>query len=372
MKEKIKLLYVLGTMHNGGTEAFVMNFFRAIDKSAFEIDFLVVQGDEEYFKQEIEEAGSQIYHLSMSNDGRYEKNIRMMNAFFRNHKYDIIHIHSCSLRFLAITSCCARWNNTGKIIGHSHSIGEGKRTFVDSLVRCLLKLLVSQCIDYGMACSSDSAKEKFSKSMLKSDRYLMIPNAIDTSKYAYNETSREKIRKKYKLNEKYTIGVVGRLDKGKNQSFLMDAVRLANEENEVYMLIIGEGELRNELETKAKLIGLEEKCIFTGAVSNVSEYYSAMDLFCLPSYIEGFPFVLVEAQANGLKCIVSSNVTKETNISGQVAYLSISNCQEWAKCIINNRNSRLSVEQIDKVKDMYDTNHAVKGLEEFYRKIALP
>lgn len=366
MDKKIKVLFVLGTMHNGGTEVFVMNCFRAVNKQKFDMDFMIVQGEEEYFKNEIEEAGSHIYHLSGLNDGKYEKCLKQIKNFFSHHKYDIIHIHSCSLRFLAVTTHASRMKKTGVVIGHAHSAGEPKGFWVDKMIRSLLKSYISHNIDYGMACSTDSAEGKYTNKFIHSNRYKMIPNAIDTSKYAYSVENSNRIRSQYGLNGKYVIGIVGRLDKWKNQSFLMEVIQIVNQTQEVFLMIIGDGDIREELDDKAKVLGVEDKVIFTGAVSEANEYYSAMDLFCLPSYVEGFPFVLVEAQANGLKCLISDKVSRETDISGTSEFLPIQNPNIWAEAVLRNYNSRISADAIQTVRKKYDIKYVVKVLERIY------
>lgn len=366
MEKKIKLLFVLGSMHNGGTEVFVMNYFREIEKTKFDIDFLLVQGNEEYFKNEIETSGSHIYHLSNTNGGKYYKNIGKISNFFSEHEYDIIHIHSCSLRFLVLMAFFAKKKQTGIVIGHAHSVGEPTGSFVDYIARLIMKGMASHYLDYGMACSTDSAEGKYTKKFIQSNRYKMIPNAIDTKKYAFSDGIRRKIRNRYNLEDQFVIGIVGRLEKWKNQSFLIEATKIVQETADVYLMIVGDGDIRADLEKQAESLGLEDKVIFTGAVNNANEYYSAMDLFCLPSYAEGFPFVLVEAQANGLKCLISDTTTREVDISGTSIFLPIQDPKVWAENIVKNKNSRISPETIQRVKEKYDIHYSAKDLERYY------
>lgn len=372
MNKRIKLLFVLGSMHNGGTEAFVMNYFRQINDSKFKIDFLVVQGDELYYKDEIESNGSHIFHISQRTDGQYYKNFSELNMFFSNHEYDIIHIHSCSLRFLAFITIIVHKTNS-IIIGHSHSIGESSGTIIDKSIRLLMKIYVSHFLDYGMACSAESAASKFTSRFIKSNKYIFIPNAIDTNKYAFSIRAREKIRKMYRLENKYVIGIVGRIDNLKNQAFLLDVLKILKKYSDLRLIIIGDGEIKNDLIEKAKNFNISEKVIFTGSVTNAHEFYSALDLFCLPSYVEGFPFVLVEAQANGLYCLVSDGISKETDISNTIKFMTIKNPYVWAEEIYNcySNPCRISNEDIDKVRKKYDISIAVDRLELFYSKIIL-
>lgn len=369
MNDRIKVLYILGSMHNGGTEVFVMNFFRELDKKEIDCSFLVVQGNEEYYKQEIENQGAAFYHLSSLTNGKYKENVKSIRAFFKNHHYDIVHIHSCSLRFMYIMARETKKAHAGIIVGHAHSVGEPRGTIIDTMARKLLRANISKLLDYGMACSSDSAEGKYTQHFIASEKFMMIPNAIDTCRYSYDKEKRTIIRKKYCLENKYLVGIIGRLEKWKNQSFLMEAIQVANQKQEVYMMAVGDGDMREDLERKAKTLEIEDKVIFTGSVHNAYDYYSAMDLFCLPSYAEGFPFVLVEAQANGLKCLISDEITRETDISKMSEFLPINDCQIWADRIIANLDSRLSDEAIDLVRREYDIKYAAKQLQDYYKKI---
>ena len=292
-----------------------------------------------------------------------------MRQFLKNNHYDIIHIHSCSIRFLLQTTVTSRRENAGIIIGHAHSIGEATGSLYDRFLRLILKAIISNNINYGMACSKDSAIEKFSKKLISDPNRLKIfPNAIKTDRYSYNVERRISIRGKYNIRNKFVIGIIGRLEKWKNQSFLIDAVNIANHKQEVYLMIVGDGDIREELKEKAATLGISDKIIFTGAVDTAYDYYSAMDLFCLPSYAEGFPFVLVEAQANGLKCLISKEITEETDISQTSEFLPITDPQIWANRIIANIESRLPDESVELVRREYDIKYAAKQLQAFYEK----
>ena len=157
---------------------------------------------------------------------------------------------------------------------------------------------------------------------------MLFRSFID--QYRYHESYRKRIRKQYCIEEKVVVGNVGRLVKQKNQRFLIELLPdLINRNKNFLLMIIGDGELEQELKSLVHIKGLENYVLFTGNITNVNEFYSAMDVFVMSSEFEGFPFTAVEAQANGLKCILSDHITQMTNISGDVAYVSLRDKKEW-------------------------------------------
>lgn len=366
----IKILFVLNDLKNGGTEAFVMNYYRKLDEKRFYADFMVLSGDELYYADEIKAKGGKVIHISTDNRKNYFKNIYRVEKFLKENDYDIIHVNSCSLKFMAQIAFAARNSSKAKIIGHAHSVGEPQDNLIYKVSSAVLKRIIDSNIDYAMACSTESAEMRFYDKRIQSNMYAMIPNAIDTIKFEFSMENRNKIRRQYDVGEAIVIGIVGRLEKWKNQTFLLDVLKKVNELENTYLLMVGDGDIREELQSKAKMLGVSEHAIFAGLVDNAYEYYSAMDVFCLPSFGEGFPFVLVEAQANGLNCLVSSDTTTETNISGTVQYLDRFNVDLWAEKVISNARCRISEENINKVIETYDIENATRNLEEIYDELS--
>lgn len=366
----IKILYALNDLKNGGTESFVMNYYRNLDRNRFHADFMILSGDELYYADEIRATGGKVIHISTDNKKDYLRNIYRVNSFLKQSDYDIIHINSCSLKFMAQIAFASKSSLGVKIIGHAHSVGEPKDTLKYKVSSWLLRNIIDYNIDYAMACSIDSAKMKFFKKRIQLDSFAMIPNAINTSKFEFSMESRNKIREQYNVGEAIVIGIVGRLEKWKNQSFLLDVLKKVNEIENTYLLMVGDGDIREELQNKAQMLGIVDRAIFAGVVDNANEYYSAMDVFCLPSFGEGFPFVLVEAQTNGLKCLVSSDVTVETNISGTVQYLDRFNVDLWVNEVISNARHRIAAENINRVIENYDIKNATRNLEKIYERLS--
>lgn len=367
MGNKKKILFLMGSMNNGGTESFVINYYRRINKELYQCDFLVIKGSEDYYQEEIQSLGGGYCHLYHKNTDRYIWQTGKVLKYLRSKQYDVIHIQSCSLRLMAFGGILSKITGCKKIIGHSHSVGEPRSSIIDKICRPLLIKFCSAILDYGFACSMGSGEGKYTKDFLASSKFSLIPNAIETEKFKFDAENRASIREKYGVEENVMLmGIVGRLEREKNQGFLIDILYGLPTKLNAKLIIIGDGYTKNDLVEKIKGLGLSDKVIFTGQVSDVYKYYSAMDIFCLPSFGEGFPFVLVEAQANGLKCFVSDDTSEETNISGDVEYLTIDDIEPWVEKINENGRKRISLQSVQKVIDEYDIDKNVGKLQYYY------
>ena len=159
---------------------------------------------------------------------------------------------------------------------------------------------------------------------------------MELRKYEYSDWARETIRKEFDLTNKFVIGHVGRFNLQKNHSFLIEIFAcIEKKRNDAVLMLVGNGELESEIRKKVIDLKLTDKVIFTGIRKDIGSILSAMDVFVFPSYFEGMPNTVIEAQANGLHCMVSDSITKEANITGLVDYIPLTeSAEEWARKII--------------------------------------
>lgn len=256
--------------------------------------------------------------------GRSRNNLKEpIREFLATNKYDIIHIHSGSMSMLAIYAQLAAEAGIEKIIVHAHCAG------IPNLKHTIARLLTGRALrkyptSY-LACSAKASQWMFPAEI--QDRVQVMKNGIDTLRFAYDEGLRVKIRAELGVSDALLIGFVGRLCEEKNPEFLLDIAA----QNGATLLYVGDGELKDSLETSAESRGI--KAIFTGAVADVERYYQAMDCFVLPSRFEGFSLVTLEAQASGLPCIVSDAVSEEINVTSLVERLKPDDPVRWAKAV---------------------------------------
>lgn len=371
--KKIKVLQAVNSLGIGGTTLFAMKFFRNIDKEKFQVDFLIYE-DQMDFYTEISESGSKVFKAFSNKKNKlacFIEQMKYTKKIIDENNYDIIHCHGCSFFWILRSAIPAKLNGNIKIISHAHSIGTPKETKFDNLIRNFLRRLTSNIVDMGFSCSDTTGKSKYTNKFIDSDKYHIIRNAVDIDKYAYNKHDRNYIRNKFNIENKLVIGNVGRLSPEKNQTFLLDILcSVLKKNNNAVLMIIGGGELKKELKEKAETLGIFENVIFTGSINNVSEFYSAMDVFVMPSIYEGLPFTAIEAQVNGLKCVFSDCISRMTDASGKNEFLSLScSSEKWADIIISMSENRLDKETIDKVCKNYDIKNETKRMENYYIKL---
>ena len=364
-KEPIRILQFIGSLNSGGSQSMIMNIYRNIDRNKIQFDFIVDRKDELLYKDEIEQLGGKVYifnyHFTVLNYFRYKK---QWNKFFAEHKeYKTIHCHVRSVASIVLK--IAKKNGL-KTICHSHSTSNGNG--FSSLIKKELQKNIPKYSDYLFACSNESAIWLYGDENTKSNRCYIINNAIDSIKFVYNSKIRNQVRNKLDLDNKIVLGIVGRLEEVKNHKF---AIQVLNElikcNNNYYLLVIGTGNLKEELIKQINKDRLSNNVIFLENRNDVNELLQAMDIYIMPSLWEGLPLSLVEAQAASLPCVISSNVLDGIIIDDLVKKISLESIDEWVDFIKNIDLTKERVNQYQNVVDSgFDIKKNVKMITDFY------
>lgn len=362
MKQPIRVLHVVTYMGRGGLETMLMNYYRHIDRTKVQFDFLVHRDFEADYDQEINELGGRIYHVSklIPWSRKYKQELK---CFFQNHpEYRIVHVHQDCLSSVALK--CAEECGIPVRIAHSHNSNQDKN--IKYLIkRYYMKQIPKFATDF-FACGKDAGDWMF-----QGHSFQILCNAIDVLNYTYSPEKAVAIREDLHIQRDFMIGHVGRFDIQKNHIFLLDIFNeCVKAMPNAKLLLIGDGEGRNRIEEKVKLLGLEEKVIFAGIRSDVPDLLQAMDVFVFPSLYEGVPVIMIEAQASGLPCIISDNVPKECIITSDlVTSMSLSDTpSDWAKHIIERSRIKRGIHFEEIQAAGYDVVTATKKLEQFYLK----
>lgn len=334
-KEPMRILQVIGIVCGGGVEAVIMNYYRHIDRTRIQFDFIVDGYEKTVLDDEISSLGGRIYHVEP-----YRKNIfRYMKQIYRivhdNH-YDIVH---SNMNTLSMFSLFPAWlAGAHQRILHNHSTAvrsEGMRSVMKTILRPLAPLFANRYA----ACSRLAGDWMYGEKMMASGKVTVINNAIDLEEYAFSSELRLRYRKELHIPEDaLVIGHVGRFMYQKNHAFLIEIFReVAKKHPNTFLLLIGDGELRTEIEKRVESYHLMNKARFLGLRKDVKNLYNCMDIFVLPSWYEGLPVVAVEAQANGLPTILSDKVTSESLLTKSATVLSLSDGEKtWADRILSN------------------------------------
>lgn len=364
----IRILHSVSNMDRAGVETMLMNYYRHIDRNKIQFDFLCNKSKPGAYDEEIKKLGGRIYHTPGLNPFKYFKYLKFMKKFFAEHpEYKIVHAHNGA--FIVYPLFAAKRNKIPVRISHVHS---ASFTFDYKWpLKVFCKPWIKSCATHKWACGRDAAKFYYGKKAVENGETLTINNAIDIDRFLFNKDKRDEIRNKYNLNGKYVIGHVGRFDKQKNHSFLIDIFsEVSKKDKNSVLLLLGEGSLMDEIANKVKNLGLEEKVIFMGNVDNVNEFYQAMDVFVLPSIWEGLPVVGIEAQAADLPCVFSDDVTVETTILPTTCYLSRKDSiEEWAKTVLKLKHHKRVDKSVEIKSAGYDIETESKKLVDIYTKL---
>lgn len=356
----IRVLQVVNIMDRAGLETMLMNYYRNIDRSQVQFDFLTHRDTPGVYENEIKELGGRIYRAPRLYPQNYPRYFSFMKKFFNEHQeYKIVHSHIDTMSTFPLYA--AKKAGVPNRIGHSHS---SKLDLDFKLpIKYAAKLFLPYEANWYFACSQMAANFMYPREEVK-----IIHNAIDLKKFQFDENKRKNIRNKLNLNGKFVIGHVGRFYYVKNQLFLLDIVNEIKKENtDIRLLLIGKGEDEFILRKKVEDLGLQKNVIFLIDRADVNDLYQAMDVFVMPSIFEGLPVVGVEAQANGLPCLFSNSISSEVLLTNQAEMLSLKcDSKEWADKIINMRREKNEDTQTQLIKKGYDIHFEAQKLQKCY------
>ena len=361
----VRILQMIGSLNVGGSQTMILNLYRNIDREKIQFDFVLDHPDERYFAADAEALGARIYNLPGFTGFNAHEVKMAWDAFLTEHpEYKVLHSHVRSYASLYLP--VAKKHGLKTII-HSHSTSNGSGT--SAIVKRIMQKPLRNQADVLMACSRESGEWLFGEGACERENFVFLPNAVDTARYRLPESVREKYRDELGLTGKLVIGHVGRFHPTKNQTFLLDAFKLVHDRKpDSALLLVGDGDLRAQCEEKTAALGLSDSVIFTGNRSDVPELLQAMDAFAFPSVWEGLPVTLIEAQAAGLPCLVSRNVTHDVDVSLLVERLPIDDAALWAEKLLNAPPRRDVTGDI--VRAGFDIRSSAEKMTGLYLKLA--
>lgn len=368
MDEPIRVLHVIGIMNRGGAETMIMNLYRNIDRDKVQFDFVENEGNEAAFDAEIKQLGGNIYRCPRYIGKNHFIYTRWWNSFFKAHKgeYPIVHGHigSTAAIYLSIAK-----KHGAYTIAHSHSAGNG------SAMYRMFAYPTRYIADKFFACSKDAGISRYGKTVGNdSVRCQVLNNAIDARRFSFNQETRKQVRSELHIAENaIVIGHVGRFVEAKNHLFLIAVFAdVRKRDPNAVLLLIGDGERRAEIQAAIAEKHLDDAVILTGVRSNVWDFYQAMDVFVFPSVYEGLPVSLVEAQASGLPCCVSSNVPKDSAITDLVEFIPLENGPDkWAEIALQ-RARAPRPDMLGEIQNAgFDVISTANWLENFYLNVVM-
>lgn len=374
-----RILQVLTIMNRGGAETMIMNYYRALDRSMVQFDFLLHRTEKGAFDDEIKAMGGRIFYMPAINPKNYFEYKKKLNIFFKNHsEYNVVHSHLNALSGILLS--VAKKQGIKIRIAHAHLAVEPyaikkifykntdiKATVKDS-IQSVLRFTTPKHATHYFACGKKAGTWLFGEKL--APQVTVINNAIHTENFSFNIETRNSLKAELKLENKKVIGHVGRFNEQKNHFFLLDIFKeVIKSHHDTVLVLIGDGNLRTKLEEKVAALQLNNHVRFLGVRTDIAELLQVFDVFLFPSLYEGLPVTLVEAQAAGLKIVASNTITNEVDITNTISFLPLeASPKTWAKTILNSWNYE-RVNTFDQIKNgKYDIHENAKSLENFYLK----
>ncbi len=370
-----RVLQIFTVLNRGGAESMIMNYYREIDKTKLQFDFLVHRLEKGDFEKEINELGGKVYRLSPINPLFPAKYYNELRSFFKKHNYYKV-VHSHLNTFSTFPLKIAKEFEIPCRIAHAHiaiekinlkNILTNKESISETLKK-IIKLQLKKRI-HKNATHYFSCGEKAGKWLFGSETsFIKMNNAIDTQKFIVNEKKSKEYRTKFNLEDNLIIGHVGRFNSQKNHSYLLNVFQeLLHKKNNCELILVGDGYFKNKLINEAKSLKIEKKVHFLGVRSDIPELFQMMDIFVFPSFYEGLPVTLIEAQAAGLQILASDTITKEVQLTQDIEFLSIKEQPAyWANKIISKTSINKSNNYDLIEKGGYDIVNNTKNKEAFY------
>ena len=369
-KQPIVVAQIMGKWVGGGVEAVVMNYYRNIDRTKIQFDFICDSDSTNIPYDEIKKLGGKViicppYQKVL----KYEK---FLIDLFKKNNYKIVHSNINALSVFPLRA--AKKAGVPIRIAHSHSTTNKKEWKKNLMKQALRPFSKKYATDY-FACSELAGRWLFDDRTFERGKVTIINNAIDLDKFKYSKKIGKEKRKELGIkDDTLVIGHIGRFVAQKNHTFLIDIFNeLHKKKKDSILLLIGQGPLMHEIKEKVEMLGISDSVKFLGQRGDVDELYQVFDVFCLPSLYEGLPVVGVEAQATGNLCILSDDMTKETKVLDTTEFLSLKqSAQEWADTILILLKTYKKHNTKDEIsKYGFNIENEAKKLEEKYEELLI-
>jgi glycosyltransferase EpsF len=306
----LRVLHVVGAMNRAGTETMLMNIFRNIDRNKIHFDFISYSQGEADYDSEIQQLGGRVIKLSKTQSIK-----EIIGVIKKYGPYDVVHSHT--LFHCGIANLAAKLAGVKVRIAHAHTTLDDSNNLLRKLYMKTMRSLITTCSTHLLACSKQAGSYLFGEYSIKKTNYSFFPNLINYSQFIGDHADAvSKFKIEQDIENNLVIGHIGRFITSKNHTFLLDILQSTLKKYEkVKLVLVGDGELRKQIEEEAKKKGLLEHIRFVGIRDDIDTMLHSMDVFVFPSIYEGLGLVLLEAQASGVPCVVSEAIQPEADLN---------------------------------------------------------
>lgn len=353
--KRIKIAHCIVSL-SGGVGSVIFNYFDQFNSNDYEVHIITQDLSSKEYEKLYTRRGYKI-HVVPSKKKGIIKNINSLKKIMDAERFDIVHCHMSITNLFPLFA--ARISGVKVRINHSHLSFD-----LNFIEKCTVKISKLFSTDY-FACGQDAGTKLFGNS-----NFILLHNAINLDQYRYNPEERNRQRVDLKIGINTTLYChVGRFTEQKNHSFLLDIFeKIWNINSDSKLMLIGDGELFDEIKNQASNYICKDNIIFLGMISDVNKKLQAADLFILPSKKEGLCVAAIEAQASGVPCVLSGNIDRTTAVNNNVAFISSNDAEFWAyKCFEYSKKER--IKDTTKLRKIgFDIVIESKKLDAFYKK----
>ncbi|WP_152617972.1 glycosyltransferase [Caldibacillus thermoamylovorans] len=356
--KKLKVLQIIPSFGVGGAQKLVLDYLYYMNNSEVEIKAIsMYENQNSIYDKFIEDNGLDVVYLDKK-PGLDLSIIKKIKKVVQDFKPDVIHTHMYTIKY---TIFSVIGNKKVKLFHTIHNEPEKDAGRID-------KIFNKFAFKY-LNCTPIALTDKM---LNKTNKYynvtntIVLNNGIILEKFENKNLNKNEIRDKLNIpRDSFVVGHIGRFMKQKNHEFIIKVFkRISEVEENSYLLLVGDGELKKNIELKVKELGLKGKVKFFGIRNDIPDILNSLDVFIFPSLHEGFPIALIEAQAAGIRCVIADTIDSKVILSENTVTLNLNDSiEKWSEVI---RNKSIKSTNYGNLED-YDIKHIVKKLLELYR-----
>ncbi len=319
----------MSSMNAGGAESFLMKQYRKLDREKYQMDFCVNINERGYYDDEIEALGGKIYRIPPKSKD-FRASFKGLENIVRENGYKCVMCSSVKPGTV-LELIAAKKGGAERLIYRSSSAGTDggfKRKLLHSTVGQLAKVVP----DVKIAPSKEAAEYCFGKGCVEKGKVDILYNGVDTEQFYYADYRRSVMRAQLGLGNELAVFHVGRFTLAKNHGFLLEVfAEILKLQPDAKLYLVGGGELEENVKRKVNKLDIIDSVVFLGIRKDIPDLLCAADIFVFPSFYEGMPNTVIEAQALSLPCVISDRITSDADITGRVKYLPLGDAKLWAK-----------------------------------------
>lgn len=359
------ILQIPASLGIGGLEKVARDIGLNADPNKYKVHYIVFGERIGEYESEVIAYGCKVFHLPEPSLN-YHDFLNKLRQIMHATNYHAVHAHT--MFNIGLIMMVAKEMKIPVRVSHAHSALDNGGGFKTKIYESAMRYLISKCATDFVACGDKAGIRLYGEKAYQMKGRLIL-NGIDTMRFRFNNDCRMKIRSRLGLEQKFVIGHTGHLAAVKNQKFLIELMpEILKRKSNAVLMLLGDGPDKQMLKDLVKAKKLQDYVIMIGNVSNVYDYLSAMDVFTFPSLFEGMPLSIIEVQANGLPCILSTGVPKDVYLTDLIHPLELSAADEWIRTICSVRRDHAEQFAEFLYKSGFDTKSAMEKIYSIYER----